>query len=301
MKWIKKGLIFNVNGQRPWMRTHAALPFADHIKDDIYRIYFSTRDSNNRATPGYIQVNLNNPTEILELSNEPVLQLGNLGAFDENGVMPTSLVTQGSKKYMYYVGWNVGSTVPFRWSIGLAISFDNGRIYEKYSEGPIIDRNPIDPYLIASPTVILDKGLWKMWYISSSGWKKVNGEYMAPYQIKYTESNNGIDWKREGIVSIPLRTNETGIGRTTVIEENGTYKMWYPYSFDKYKIGYAESSDGKSWQRKDDLAGIDTSDSGWDSDEITYPFVFSHKGVKYMLYNGNNFGKTGFGYAMEES
>ena len=76
--------------------------------------------------------------------------------------------------------------------------------------------------------------------------------------------------------------------------------MWYCYAIDNYRIGYAESEDGIAWERKDDEVGIDISESGWDSEMIEYPFVFEHKGRKHMLYNGNEYGKEGIGYAVME-
>mgnify|MGYP003350675088 CR=1 FL=1 len=103
MRWVKKGLIFNAKGQRVWMKTHAALPLADHIENNVYKIYFSTRNDRNQASPGYIIIELSNPSEILELSKLPILKLGKLGSFDESGIMPTSLVNVDSKKYLFYV------------------------------------------------------------------------------------------------------------------------------------------------------------------------------------------------------
>ena len=126
---------------------------------------------------------------------------------------------------------------------------------------------------------------------------------IAYYHIKYAESEDGIHWVRKGIVCINFKyEGETRIARPCVIKEDGIYKMWYCYGFGSYgyKIGYAESEDGIKWERKDEEAGIDVSESGWDSEMICYPFVFKHKGRKYMLYNGNEYGKTGFGYAILE-
>ena len=76
--------------------------------------------------------------------------------------------------------------------------------------------------------------------------------------------------------------------------------MWYSYRGVAYRIGYAESENGIQWKRKDDLAGIDVSPDGWDSEMIEYPFIFDHKGSRYMIYNGNGYGKTGFGLAVME-
>jgi len=299
MKWIKKGLIFSAKENFSWMKTHASVPTADNINDDLFRIYFSTRDDQNRATVGYIEIDIQNPTKILNISQNPVLSLGELGTFDESGVMASSLVNFGNKKYLYYIGWNRPITVPFRLSIGLAISDDGGKTFEKFSKGPILDRNFIDPILVSAPTVILEKDIWRMWYISALGWKSSDGSLIAPYHIRYAESVDGINWKREGVVCINFKNSEEfAIGRPSILKEDNIYKMWYSYSSGKYRIGYAESLDGIKWQRKDDEAGINVSKSGWDSEMIEHSFVFKHKNIKYMLYTGNDYGKTGFGYAI---
>jgi hypothetical protein len=139
-----------------------------------------------------------------------------------------------------------------------------------------------------------------MWYGSGVGWKKIDNKKQSFYNIKYATSYDGINWDRQGTVCIDFKSSkESNITKPTVIKENGLYKMWYCYaSIDKlYRIGYAESEDGLNWIRKDEEVGIDVSKSGWDSEMITYPEVFIHKGKKYMLYCGNAYGKEGFGLA----
>lgn len=74
--------------------------------------------------------------------------------------------------------------------------------------------------------------------------------------------------------------------------------MWYAVRGEHYIIGYAESNDGYTWTRKDHLAGINVSESGWDSEMIEYPFIFDHKDNRYMFYNGNGYGRTGIGLAI---
>ena len=37
---------------------------------------------------------------------------------------------------------------------------------------------------------------------------------------------------------------------------------------------------------------------GGDSEMIEYPFVFDHDGQRFMLYNGNGYGRSGFGVAV---
>jgi hypothetical protein len=302
MKWKKLGLIFCANKNSEWMQTHASLPFADHLKNNDYRIFFSSRNSDNHAQVGYLDIDITQPNKILNLSENPVLSIGDLGSFDEHGVMGSSLVNFKGKKYLYYIGWNVEKSIPFRWSIGLAISKDGGNTFEKFSKGPILDRNHNDPYMVSSPTVIYDNNLWRMYYISPTKCIYENDTFKAPYNIRYAESEDGINWKRNGIVAIDFKyQNEFAIGRASIIKENNLFRMWYSYSIDKYRIGYAESKDGIRWERKDEGVGITVSESGWDSESIEHCYVFNHLNSKYMLYSGNDFGKSGFGIASLDS
>jgi len=298
IKWIKKGLIFKPDGKFEWMKSHASLPFVDRIKGNVFRIYFSSRDSKNRSSVGYLEIDVLNPSKILFRTSRPVLSPGKIGTFDESGVMGSSLVSHDNKKYLYYTGWTLGKTMPYNWSIGLAISYDDGKTFQKYSDGPIFTKNPSDPYFVASPTVIFEKGVWKMWYISTNGWLHRKGRLIAPYYIKYAESKDGISWNPKDGICIKLKPKEIGVGRASIVRANKIYKMWYSYSCGDYRIGYAESKNGVDWKRKDNLVGIDVSSKGWDSKSIEYPHVFENNKRKIMLYNGNDFGKTGFGYAL---
>jgi hypothetical protein len=198
---------------------------------------------------------------------------------------------------MYYLGWNLGVTVPMRNFIGLAVYNEQSGEYEKYSKAPLLDRCGEDPYCLSYPFVLKDGNNYRMWYGSNLSWGKDQKD-MA-HVIKYAESSDGISWKRDGHIALNFQNDqEYAMSRPFVMKENGVYKMWYSYRGDAYRIGYAESPDGLQWTRKDELAGIDVSPSGWDSESVEYPFIFDHKGQRYMLYNGNGYGKTGFGLAV---
>lgn len=299
MKWRKLGRIFVPDGKIPWMKTHAAVPFADSISENLFKIYFSSRDVYNRSHIGWLLLNMNNPSAVIEFAKEPILSPGLIGTFDDSGVMATCILNVGTKKYLYYIGFNLGVTVPFRNSIGLAISEDAGETFNKFSEGPIIDRTYKEPHFTASISILLESGIFRAWYLSCIKWEVVNGKPKHFYHIKYAESNNGIDWTRNGIIAIDFKdSNEYAISVPRVIKEDGIYKMWYSYRGERYKIGYAESDDGIGWTRKDCEVDLPVSADGWDSSMIEYPYVFDYNKQRYMLYNGNDYGKTGFGLAI---
>lgn len=299
MIWQKEGQIFVPNKHSPtWMHSHAAVPIATHPKADCSRIYFSPRDSTNKSHIGYFEIDFKNPSKILAVSTQPILGPGKPGNFDDAGTMTSWIVNHGDRMYMYYIGWNLSVEVPFRNALGLAISSDNGNTFERYSSGPILDRSIFDPTLVASACILIEKNLWKMWYLSGLDWIQTPQGKQHRYHIKYAESKDGINWQRNGHVCIDFqKTGEYAISRPCVIKESGIYRMWYSYRGNSYRVGYAESTDGLQWVRKDNEVGIDVSSTGWDSEMIEYPYVFQSGRKKIMLYNGNNYGQTGIGYA----
>src|SRR5690606_23473237 len=97
--------------------------------------------------------------------------------------------------------------------------------------------------------------------------------------------------------------------RPSVIKIGGEYLMWYSRRDidgfrnrpeNMYRAGFATSGDGITWQRRDSMAGLEPSLEGWDSEAIAYPYVTESFGQLLLFYNGNGFGKSGFGYAVGE-
>jgi hypothetical protein len=282
------------------MHTHAATPIPLGLGDDLYRVYFGTRDRENRPHIAYVKFDIKSPGHLLDISEDFILGPGLRGYFDDNGVYPGCLVEHHGSLFMYYLGRSNGIPPLFYMSIGLAVSDDRGKTFRRLFKAPVMGRSEFDPWMVSTPFVMKERGLWRMWYLSGFKWEDVGPQ--SYYHIKYAESSDGIAWRREGLVCIDLREGETNIASPTVIkEEKGVYKMWYSYVApgQGYRIGYAESLDGYRWTRRDKEAGIDVSLSGWDSEALCYPSVFVHKGQKYMLYSGNHFGRDGFGLAVE--
>jgi hypothetical protein len=297
-RWRKLGRIFCPTGNAEWMRTHAAVPIAESIGGDLFRIFFSSRDSLNRSHTGFVIIDITKPQQVLSVSSTPVLAPGLLGTFDDSGAMATWITKVAGSSFLYYVGWNLGITVPFRNAIGLAIG-DAERGYVRLSEGPIVDRSAEEPHFCASCCVLEHGGLWRMWYLSCTRWSIYEGGPRHHYHIKYAESDDGIRWRRLGRVAIDFSNDaEYAISRPSVIRDPDAWRMWYSYRGDAYRIGFAESEDGLNWTRRDSQGGLDVSSSGWDSRMVEYPFVFDHRGQRYMVYNGDGYGLTGFGLAV---
>lgn len=307
-RWEKRGRVFVPSGRREWSISHAQLPTVDVLNEQRLRVYFGTRDRRNRTVTTYLETDAANPLQILTESDRPVLDLGELGCFDDCGAMPSWIVQHDGLKYLFYIGWAACASVPYRNAIGLAVSDDSGRTFQRVFEGPILDRTRDEPHFCGSSCVLIENGIWRMWYMAALRWVEIDGRPEPVYHLRYAESMDGIEWSRSPHACIDLRSpEEGGIVRASVIKDRDVYKMWYCYRGIRdyrtnprhsYRIGYAESTDGLQWQRLDHLAGIDVSSHGWDSTMLAYPFVYLLNGCKHMMYNGNGFGHSGFGYAL---
>lgn len=281
------------------MTTHAALPILDTAADPAI-LYVTARDAQNRSHIGRATLDLTTPVNVREILATPVLSPGPLGTFDDAGVTGSCLVRWEGRLFLYYTGWSLGVSVPFYLAAGLAIS-DDGETFRRVSSAPLLDRSHEDPYLTASPWVIVDGSVWRMWYVSGTEWTVVNGEPRHHYLIKYAESRDGLEWQRAGTVCIPYRDlNEYAFGRPCVLHEDGRFCMWFSSRGDRYRLGYAESADGIHWIRDERPPDLQPSSTGWDSEMVTYPFVFRHGGRLHMLYNGNGYGRSGVGLAVED-
>jgi hypothetical protein len=303
VRWKKLGQVFAPDGNRDWMLSHAANPFAEQLDGDLFRVHFTCRDAQSRSHVAYADINLVPPFHVHGLCTEPVLTPGEAGLFDDSGCALGCIVNTNSKRRMYYLGWNLGVTVPWRNTIGVAEWDHRKNRFIKRGRAPLMDRSEEDPFTVSYPWIIDDDGLYKMWYGSNLKWGRDQSDMQ--HVVKYAESKDGITWQRSPDVAVGLEhPNEYALSKPVVLKEKGLYRMWYSFrangKITTYRIGYAESQDAKSWQRKDGLAGIDVSLDGWDSEMICYPFIFEHRESRYMLYNGNGYGKTGFGLAVLE-
>lgn len=303
-RWEPRGRVFPPEGELPeWIGGYGALPFAlpgTGRADRTRRVFFSGRDPENRARIGACTLDLDTFTvDPKSVTRDPLVAPGPPGAFDESGCSMSCLVEHAGRLHLYYTGWTLGRTVPFYLAIGLAVSDDGGRTFEKVSPAPVLGRHRVDPFLCASPSILVEGGVWRMWYISAVRWEERPEGPRHHYLVKYAESRDGIDWDRDGRVAVGFQSGEEyAIGRPHVIREDGLYRMWYCVRGDRYRIGYAESPDGLDWTRRDDLAGIEPPAAGWDSGMQAYPMVFRDGAREVMLYNGNGYGATGFGCAV---
>lgn len=312
LKWNKKGQIFNPK-MISEINTHGQVPFGIVLNNKL-RIYFTSRppkDNNNNYISYiyYIDCDINDLSNVLNINRTPLLDLGKPGSFDETGTMPCSVLNVHDKIFMYYVGWSRSANVPYHCENGLAISADNGNTFTKYNEGPIMGRSVENPYIVGCPRVYKFNDELHMWYIGGTGWVFDNNKYESIYNIKHAVSKDGLVWKTINHDIVEKKYDHECQTSVSVFEFNGLYHMYFTYRYAidfrnserGYRIGYAYSNDFKVWTRNDDMGGIEPSPEGWDSEMICYPHVLNIDSKLIMLYCGNQFGFNGFGYSILES
>jgi len=298
MKWIKTGRLYEPENSDPYLLTHASNPLAVFLKDDVYRVFYNGRNTENKSSVSYVDIDIIKG-EIVHDHKKPIFKFGNDDSFYSHGVSIGCTYRVEESDYILFMGWQCPEGHHWRGDIGrLKLTDGNATLQIDPSE-PFITIDNEDPVSLSYPYVIFDKGIYRMWYGSTIDWSSENGEMI--HVINYAESEDGNNWIKKG-PAIPYEIGKAqAFSRPAILVRDGFYHMWYSYRSgdgSKYKIGYSKSKDGINWESDNLNSGILASDEGWDSEMVCYPFVFDHNEKTYMLYNGNSHGKTGFGLAV---
>lgn len=315
MKWEKLGKIFDprdfvlANNCELYAQSPQALVFDDYI-----RIYFASRERDETSGKYLSHISYVDMTSdfrrVLNVSDKTVIPLGELGCFDEHGIFPFNVLKHGDEIYGYSCGWSRRSSVSVETGVGFAVSRDGGESFQKYGNGPILTASQHEPFLVGDAFVKVINGVFHMWYMFGRGWRHYDAEVEPDrtYKIGHAVSIDGVNWQKEEgkqIIEDVLGPEESQ-ALPSVIEIDGRFHMFFCFreSFDfrqsrgrGYRLGHAWSDDLSNWTRADDFFTFETGSDDWDSDMVCYPHVFQCDGKVLLLYNGNQFGRYGFGAA----
>ncbi len=299
MKWKKFGHIFKHSSTiSSWKNNSALTPTPILLDKETIRVYAGFRDKAGISRIGYVDVDARNPTQIKKISENPVLDIGRAGCFDDNGVILGDIIRHDDHLRMYYVGFQLVKKAKFLAFTGLAESYDNGERFVRISEAPILDRSHGATTIGAIHTIFFEEGKWKIWYAAGNDWQLINDKLYPKYNIWYKESLDGITFSKPGILCIDVNPKEYRIGRPSVYKFENVYYMFYTKgSLDgkEYFPGVATSYNGIEWVRKDEELGLQLSEDGFDSIHLCYPRLVSANNKTYCFYNGNHMGIDGFG------
>lgn len=298
MRIVNKKLVYGAKGEYgDWMENSAMKPIPVMV-GEVLRIYVTFRTKDGAGRPGYVDLDPDDLSKVLDVSRKPLLEFGDVGHFDDNGVVPCTVFEDNGKFYMYYTGFNLGVKVRMTYFSGLGISSD-GKHFEKYSTIPVMERTELGSLFRSVQCLVKEENYWKVYYVAGNRFLQGREKTLAEYELYCLETDDLTKMNFDGKKVLPCVGDEYRIGAPQVVKEDGIYKMYYCTGTESvvYDLKYAESKDGYSWTRMDDKLGFSRSVDGWDSQMAAYPSVISIKGRKYIFFNGNNFGHDGFGYA----
>lgn len=297
MAWRKLGLLYEPRTVHPQLRSHAANPVPLHLGGDRYRILFNGRDERNRSAVGWVDIDLASRSVIAECS-VPLVGPGPVGSFYADGISLGNVYSIGTDRYLPFMGWQSppgqhwwGELGRFRLEAGGHSLLDPPGIW--------FGRNEVEGVSVSYPWVMaLPTGGYRMWYGTTLSWDAGNGEML--HVLRSADSADGHRWVTDNRSPIPYAIGQAqAFSRPTVAQlPDGTWRMWFSVRSgqgESYRIGAAASRDLLRWDRVDE--GLGVSDTGWDSEMVEYPCAFEHGGRLLLLYNGNGYGRTGFGLA----
>ncbi|MGD8778593.1 MAG: hypothetical protein PVH88_06475 [Ignavibacteria bacterium] len=221
--------------------------------------------------------------------NNPVLDLGSSGEWDDVYITSPSVIYNGTTYEMWYAAYD-GTN----YRIGYASSSD-GINWSKYSNNPVLDlgaSNEWDYYNVSHPTVIYNGTSYEMWY---------NGYDGSYSYIGYASSSDGINWTKYSgnpIIKGNASWEANMVGHPNVLFDGTTYEMWYSASDGtNYRIGYATSSDGINWSTYSGNPILDLgADDSWDDLHVFAPNVILDGENYKMWYTGNDGTSYRIGY-----
>lgn len=298
MKWEKRGIIFNPLNRLVWSE-HTALQPTPLVFEDKIRVYFGSRDNLGISRIGYFDCLKSDPAEIIGWSDSPVLDIGEDGRFDDNGVVPCAVFRNGDEIWMYYAGYQLSIKVRFLVLGGLAISKDNGETFERLSPVPVLERTNDESLFRVVHSVIKIENNLRVWYGGGSHFIKGEIKSYPVYDIRTMESIDGIHFPERGEVVISNADDEYRVGRPFVTYLNDRYYMFYGASTvaSPYRLRFAVSNDLRLWEIQNTDFGLSYAEGDFDSEMSAYPAVVNIDGVIWLFYNGNNYGYYGVGLA----
>lgn len=301
MLWQDLGLVFRIQDQSTWMKSHGYVPTAIMLHDRI-RVFFASLDANRIGRIGFVDLDRADPTRVIEASDDPALDIGPTGAFDEHGVTPMSLVrlADGGLR-LYYAGWQRTEGARYLLFNGMATSSDDGRTFTRNANVPVFERSDRH-YLVRTGFVILEGGTWKCWCAQSDRLIDVDGKVVPSYSLGFMESTDGIHWPETAEVCLRADDEVFGYGRSAVWREsNGEWNALL--SLRRRGAGYAirhgTSTDGRHWDLQAvsplSLMPEQTVDA---QAETMFPSILRDGDRMLMFYNGDGFGREGIRLAV---
>jgi hypothetical protein len=302
-RFLKRGRIWEPSRHAPWANSHAMAPTPHLLSPSVLRVYLGFCDSEMVSRVGWVDVDPDDPARVLGVATQPVLDIGEAGAFDDSGVVPTAVVRAGERLLLYYAGFQRAVKTPYSIFTGVAVSSDDGRTFTRHGRVPVLDRTDDEAMWRTAAHVIRDGDRFRMWYAGGGTWASIAGKPIPRLDIRHVESADGLDWSGPAAMSLEVDDHtEVSLGRPWVVPPaagGGGYTMHYSVRGGAvpYRLALATSVDGCAFLPVAGEPGISPGPENWDAEMMYASSVWQRGARSYLFYNGNGTGATGFGWA----
>lgn len=302
MNWKRLGRIVEANPQWSWSQQYAAIPTVRILNEDVLRVYYYSMDEDFNGRISFVDVSSHDPSEIIFRREDVLLDIGAEGSFDDGGVCPLQILQHENENWLYYLGVQRTTDAPYRYFAGVAKEQADGS-FLRFHANPVLLPTETEPDIRSAVSIVKDDTTWRMWYVGAFAWIAVNGKDVPTYRIHHAISTDGLNWEVDQHDCIQFQNeDEFGFGRPWVMKTIFGYEMYYSVRTRSmgYRLGYATSADGYTWERKDSELNFSVGSEDWENESVCYPCVVDVNGRRFLFYNGNQNGKTGFGVAVLE-
>ena len=302
MNWKRLGRIVEANPNLEWSQQYAAIPTVRILNEDVLRLYYYSMDEDFNGRISHVDVSSSNPTDIIFRSEKVLLDIGTPSSFDDGGVCPLQFLQHKNENWLYYLGVQRTTDVPYRYFGGVAKEQADGS-FQRFQTDPVLLPTASEPDIRSAVSILQDGEKWRMWYVGAFAWIELSGKEVPTYRIHHAVSTDGLNWEIDQHDCIKFQNeDEFGFGRPWVMKTNFGFEMYYSVRTKSigYRLGYATSADGYTWERKDRELNFSVGSEDWENESVCYPCVVDVNGKRYLFYNGNQNGKTGFGVAVLE-
>jgi hypothetical protein len=300
-RWSTLGLRVAASGSA-MSQSHAMLPTPWLLEDRI-RVFYATCDADLRGRVVFADLARTPPYAVIGVEERPALDLGPPGAFDCDGVNPSQVIAARGAIQLLYIGWRRDvDGAPYTLLTGLAQSRDGGRSFER-RRAPLLPATLTEPLFRTAPFATRGPGGWELLYIGGDRFLAGETRPLPLYALRRMRSPRLDRWPAAGeaLLAPDLSRGEIGFGRPVI---------WRPETGEPVLIVSRRTRLGYEMLQAP-LSGVEAGRPAfspvlgdgrddWDSDMTCFGAPLRVDGRDLLFYNGNQYGRTGFGIAARD-
>lgn len=258
------------------------------------RILFNSRDSQNRSEVWEGDFQLESKL-VGSRYLKKIISTSDFPLYAKDGISLGGKYTDGKSQKILFMGWQVPESGHWMGELG-AFELSTSKNF-KIDSKALIEIGEEEPISISyGDSIQIDQEI-HLWYGSTKVWDFGNGEMLHSIKVR---TKSGDLWSTPKIAVNPIIGFAQAFSKPSILRINEKLFLAFSYRGNrtKYRIGFAEIDEKSGIAKSVRWGDFLPSQDPWENEMVEYPFLFSWKENVCMLYNGNGFGKTGFGLAV---